>query len=60
VQEKIQTLVKFPKMGRKVPELDDPNILEVTLKNYRIIYRILEEKFQIVRLLHGSIILDFD
>jgi len=59
VNEKIENLTQFPKMGRKVPELDDPNIRELILSNYRLIYRILGEKIQIVRLLHGSRILDF-
>jgi len=59
VNEKIENLTQFPKMGRKVPELDDPHIRELILSNYRLIYRILGEKIQIVRLLHGSRILDF-
>jgi len=59
VNEKIENLTQFPKMGRKVPELDDPYIRELILSNYRLIYRILGEKIQIVRLLHGSRILDF-
>ncbi len=46
-------------MGRKVPELDDPNIRELILRNYRLIYRIFGDKVQIVRLFHGSRILDF-
>ena len=59
VREKVENLTQFPKMGRKVPELDDPNIRELILRNYRLIYQILGEKIQIVRLLHGSRILDF-
>ncbi|MBA7523377.1 hypothetical protein ES705_15504 [subsurface metagenome] len=59
VREKVENLTKFPKMGRIVPELDDPNIRELILRNYRLIYRILGEKVQIVRLFHGSRVLDF-
>jgi len=59
VREKVENLTQFPKMGRKVPELDDPNIRELILRNYRLIYQILGEKIQIVRLIHGSRILDF-
>ena len=54
VKEKVDNLTQFPKMGRKVPELDDPNIRELILRNYRLIYQILGEKIQIVRLIHGS------
>ncbi len=59
VKEKLINLTEFPKIGRKVPELDDPNIRELILRNYRLIYRIQGEKIQIVRLIHGSRILDF-
>ncbi len=59
VREKVENLTQFPKMGRKVPELDYPNIRELILRNYRLIYQILGEKIQIVRLIHGSRILDF-
>ena len=58
-REKVENLTQFPKMGRIVPELDDPNIRELILRNYRLIYRILGEKVQIVRLFHGSRVLDF-
>jgi len=59
VREKIENLIQFPKMGRIVPELDEPDIRELILRNYRIIYRISEKKIQIVRLFHGSRIIDF-
>jgi len=42
-----------------MPELDEPNIRKLILRNYRIIYRILGKKIQIVRLFHGSRIIDF-
>ena len=58
VREKVENLAKFPKIGRKVPELDDPKIRELILGNYRIIYRLLEEKVQVVRIFHGSRIMD--
>ena len=59
VREKVENLIKFPRMGRIVPELDEPNIRELILRNYRIIYRILEKEVQIIRLFHGSRIMDF-
>jgi len=57
VHEKVENLNKFIKLGRKVPELDDPNIREIILRSYRLIYRIFGEKIQIVRIIHGSRIL---
>ena len=59
VREKVENLTQFPKIGSKVPELDDSNIRELILRNYRIIYRILVEKVQIIRVIHGSRILDY-
>ena len=58
VRERIKSLEKFPKMGRRVPELDDPDMRELILSNYRLIYRINDEKIQVIRLFHGSRILD--
>ena len=37
VREKVENLIQFPKMGRIVPELDELNIRELILRNYRII-----------------------
>ncbi|MHA1235685.1 MAG: type II toxin-antitoxin system RelE/ParE family toxin [Promethearchaeota archaeon] len=59
VREKVENLILFPKMGRIVPELNEPTIRELILRNYRIIYRISEKKIQIARLFHGSRIIDF-
>ncbi|MBY9007832.1 MAG: type II toxin-antitoxin system RelE/ParE family toxin [Candidatus Lokiarchaeota archaeon] len=60
VREKVQNLIQFPKIGRKIPELDDPAIRELILRNYRIIYRIHKSNIEIVRIIHGSRILDYD
>lgn len=35
---KIEHLQQFPRMGRAVPEKGDPNVREVILSPYRIIY----------------------
>ena len=58
VKEKVENLIEFPKIGRKVPEIDDPNIRELIFRNYRLIYQFLGDKIQIVRIIHGSRILD--
>ena len=42
VKDKLNNLTEFPKIGRKVPELDDLNIRELILRNYRLIYRNLQ------------------
>ena len=58
VRKKIENLRSFPQLGRKVPELEDPNIRELIFRNYRLIYRSFEEKIQIIRILHGSRLLN--
>jgi len=58
VHEKIKNLEEFPKIGRKIPKMNDPRIRELILKNFHIIYRILDKKIQIIRLIHGSRKLD--
>ena len=54
IYEKIENLENFSKIGRRVPELDNPNIREILFKNYRIVYQILKEKIQIITVIHGS------
>jgi len=41
--EKSEALEEFPKMGRIVPEMGNPNIRELTIYSYRLIY---EQKFR--------------
>ena len=58
VKEKLENLTEFPNIGRKVPELEDPNIRELIFRNYRLIYRFLGDRIHILRIIHGSRILD--
>jgi plasmid stabilization system protein ParE len=53
---RVDTLEKFPELGRIVPERNQPNIREIVVKNYRIVYRVRpKEKFlEILRVWHGA------
>lgn len=53
---RVDALEKFPELGRIVPECNQPNIREIVVKNYRIVYRIHpKEKFlDILRVWHGA------
>ncbi|MBD3194115.1 MAG: type II toxin-antitoxin system RelE/ParE family toxin [Candidatus Lokiarchaeota archaeon] len=53
----IENITLFPKMGRKVPDSDNPNVREIIYRNFRIIYRLKTEFLEIVRIIHGSRIL---
>ncbi len=59
VREKVENLIEFPKLGREVPEFNELNIRELIIGNYRLVYRIFEEKIQIIRIIHGSRVLNF-
>ena len=49
-----ERLLRFPKLGRVVPEAQDENIRELVHQNYRIIYRIAGERIEILTIVHGS------
>ena len=50
----VERLLRFPKLGRVVPEAQDENIRELVHQNYRIIYRIAGERIEILTIIHGS------
>ncbi|MBD2303543.1 type II toxin-antitoxin system RelE/ParE family toxin [Nostoc sp. FACHB-190] len=54
--EKTKELSQFPFKGQKVPEFDDPNIRQLILKPYRVVYRVEEEKkrISIARFWHSA------
>lgn len=37
ISEMVSHLEQFPKIGRKVPEYNDPNLREIFHKSYRIV-----------------------
>jgi toxin ParE1/3/4 len=43
-------------MGRVVPELDDPDVREITYGSYRIVYELLREPnaVYVLRFWHGA------
>jgi plasmid stabilization system protein ParE len=50
----VEKLLRFPKMGRVVPETQYESIRELLHQNYRIIYRIAGERIEILTIIHGS------
>ena len=46
-------LGRFPRSGRKVPEFEDPNLREVVVYSYRVIYRLMSEEILIAAVVHG-------
>ena len=56
INESIEYLKQFPKIGRKVPESKNPRDRERLIQKYRIIYHYNEEEQQIhiKMIIHGS------
>src|SRR5574341_1163956 len=52
--EAVESLERFPEMGRNVPEAEESNIRELLFSNYRIMYRIEAERILILTVIHGS------
>lgn len=48
------SLNEFSERGRVVPEIGNPNIREIFIKEYRLIYRIEESRVVILGLIHGK------
>lgn len=54
--QKVDSLQQFPELGRVVPERGQPEIREIVVGNYRIIYRVRHESrlVEIWRVWHGA------
>ncbi len=53
VREASRSLKEFSERGRIVPELSNPSIRELLIKDYRLIYRIEQSRIDILGLIHG-------
>jgi plasmid stabilization system protein ParE len=54
--KRVDALQQFPEMGRVVPERGQPEIREIVVGNYRIVYRLLRKRkvVEILRIWHGA------
>jgi toxin ParE1/3/4 len=50
-------LLRFPRMGPRVPEWDRDDLRQRLVYNYRLIYRIAGERIEILSIIHGARIL---
>ncbi len=53
IVDKSEKLKQFPEIGRVVPEINDPNIRELFIYSYRLIYELLPDGVQVLALIHG-------
>ena len=57
---KCENLKDNPDMGRVVPELQIQQVRELIVKNYRIVYRHIDEEIQILTVFEGHRLLPLD
>lgn len=54
ITRKSKLLKKFPLLGAEVPEYEDASIRELLEYPYRIIYRVREDRIDVVSVVHGA------
>ena len=54
ITKSTKKLQVHPQIGRKVPELNQHNIREIIHGNYRIIYKLENEKIDILSVVHSA------
>ncbi len=52
IREKSDILEQLPKAGKKVPELNEDHVRELSLYSYRIIYEIKDQEIFILAVVH--------
>jgi len=58
--EHAESLSDEPRMGRTVPEIANPDIRELLVKKYRIVYRLNENCIEILTVFEGHRLLRID
>jgi plasmid stabilization system protein ParE len=54
VDQAIDRIAAFPLAGRVVPEWDQPNVHEVFVGPYRLVYRVSESEIEVLLFIHGA------
>jgi toxin ParE1/3/4 len=54
ITRKTQILALHPRIGAEVPEYGDDSIRELLYRSYRIIYRILPDRIDVIAVIHGA------
>ena len=52
--ESVEKLIRFPKIGREVPEYQDDTIREILCNNYRVIYKVDTNQIVILTVVQWS------
>ena len=58
--ERGESIAQNPSIGRVVPEISDPLMREIIVKNYRIVYKIKQNKIEILTVFEGHRLLHIE
>jgi len=53
IVDRTDALNEFPLRGRGVPEIGDPNVREVFVYSYRLIYEVKQSDIEVLAVIHG-------
>lgn len=56
--DKFELIASFPEMGRIIPEFKNSYLREIFQSKYRIIYLVTDQNIEILRIIHGSKLID--
>jgi toxin ParE1/3/4 len=48
-----EVLISFPKIGRKIPERDDPKYREIHVPPFRVMYKLEQDNVVILTVIHS-------
>lgn len=60
IESAAERLAIFPRSGRVVPEFERPDIRELIVQSYRIVYRLRGDDVEILTVHHGARLLRWD
>jgi addiction module RelE/StbE family toxin len=50
----VERLIKFPRSGRVVPERDEPEIREIIVGRFRVVYRVRDQLLEVATVFRAS------
>ncbi|MBW2700112.1 MAG: type II toxin-antitoxin system RelE/ParE family toxin [Deltaproteobacteria bacterium] len=60
LRQKAALATKSPKAGRIVPEYSQPELREILVRNYRIVYRVCDDAIKIITVFEGHLLFPED
>lgn len=54
IEDAVDSLVRFPRMGRVVPEFSRDDVREIIIDNYRLVYLVRSDVIRIASLFHAA------